>query len=95
MPPAMARQAERLARKENRSMSELMREAFRRYQQPIANADMLNYVRRVAPPDPALTAIRQEAKAKGTDKLTMSQIDREIKAARAERSKKITSRTSK
>jgi hypothetical protein len=29
----MGRQAERLARKENRSLSELMREAFRRYQQ--------------------------------------------------------------
>ncbi len=33
MPPEMGRRAERLARKENRTMSELMREAFRRYQQ--------------------------------------------------------------
>jgi hypothetical protein len=91
----MARQAERLARKENRSMSELMREAFRRYQQPVTDADMLNYVRMIAPANPALTAIRQEAKAKGTDKLTMRQIDREIKAARSEPTKKTTSRTSK
>jgi predicted DNA-binding protein len=33
MPPEMAKQAERLAKKQNRTMSELMREAFRRYQQ--------------------------------------------------------------
>jgi hypothetical protein len=33
MPPEMAEQAERLAKKQNRTMSELMREAFRRYQQ--------------------------------------------------------------
>ncbi len=32
LPPEMAGQAEQLARKENRTMSELMREAFRRYQ---------------------------------------------------------------
>lgn len=32
MPPELAKQAERLAKKENRTMSELMREAFRRYQ---------------------------------------------------------------
>ena len=32
MPPDLAKQAERLAKKENRTMSELMREALRRYQ---------------------------------------------------------------
>ena len=37
MPPDMAKQAERLAKKENRTMSELMREALRRYQQPLVS----------------------------------------------------------
>jgi predicted transcriptional regulator len=32
MPPEMAASAEALAKQENRSMSELMREAFRRYE---------------------------------------------------------------
>ena len=32
MPPEMGRQAEQLAKRESRTMSELMREAFRRYQ---------------------------------------------------------------
>ena len=88
MPPGMAKQAERLAQKENRSMSELMREAFRRYQQPATTVDMREYVRMIAPPHPALRAIREEAKRKGTDKLTMRQIDLEIRAARRERAKK-------
>ena len=67
MPPEMARQAERLAQKENRSMSELMREAFRRYQQPATAVDMREYVRMIAPADPALRAIREEAKRKGCE----------------------------
>ena len=33
MPPALARKAERLAKKESRTMSELMREALCRYDQ--------------------------------------------------------------
>ena len=32
LPPEMARDAEKLAKREKRTMSELMREAFRRYQ---------------------------------------------------------------
>jgi predicted DNA-binding protein len=72
MPPEMAKQAERLARKESRTMSELMREAFRRYQQQEATkpASMVE----------ALALLRAEAKVKGLDKLTK----REINAAVAE-----------
>jgi len=99
MPPAMAKQAERLAQKENRSMSELMREAFRRYQQPAAALsqpmDMREYVRMMAPPDAALRAIREEAKRKGTAKLTMREIDREIRAARRDRARKTTKKSAK
>ena len=47
MPPEMAQQAERLAKKENRTMSELMREAFRRYQQPPAVWDVREYIRQI------------------------------------------------
>ena len=37
MPPAQLRQVERLAKKENRTLSELVREALRRYQQKPAS----------------------------------------------------------
>jgi hypothetical protein len=48
----MGKQAERLAKNENRTMSELMREAFRRYQQP--GPDVREYIRQIAPTPPAL-----------------------------------------
>ena len=38
LPPEMAAEAERLAKEEGRTMSELMREAFRRYRQESAFA---------------------------------------------------------
>src|ERR1051326_9608191 len=43
MPPEMAKRAERLARKENRTMSELVREALRRYEQPMVNFNLREY----------------------------------------------------
>ncbi len=95
MPPEMAKQAVRLAQKENRSMSELMREALRRYQQQVSTVDMREYVRMIAPPASGLSAVREEAKRKGTDKMTLRQIDREIKSARGERSKRATKRPGK
>jgi len=83
MPPDLARQAEALAKKENRTMSELMREALRRYQQPQPILlDMREYIRRLAPTPLAYQAIREDARRKGTDKLTAQQIDREIAAVR-------------
>ena len=88
MPPEMPRQAERLAKKENRTMSELMREAFRRYQQPSAVLDVREYIRRIAPTPPALQAIREEARKNGSDKLTMKQIDAEVAAVRRPQARK-------
>ena len=41
MPPEMGKQAERLAKRESRTMSELMREAFRRYQIEEAQRQLL------------------------------------------------------
>jgi hypothetical protein len=81
MPPDLTRQAEALAKKENRTMSELMREALRRYRQPVV-LDLRDYIRSMAPTPPAYRAIRAEARRKGTHKPTMAQIDREIAAVR-------------
>ena len=82
MPPEMAKQAERLAKKENRTMSELMREALRRYQQPQTVLDVREFIRQIAPTPPALQAIRQEARKNGSHKLTIKQIDAEVSAVR-------------
>jgi prevent-host-death family protein len=46
------------------------------------------YVRLFAKPTPAVAAIRREAKAKGLDRMTLREINREIKLARRELRKK-------
>jgi Ribbon-helix-helix protein, copG family len=88
MPPDLARQAERLAKKENRTMSELMREALRRYQQPPVLLDVRDYIRQIAPTPPALEAIRNDARRKGSDKLSGLQIDREVATVRRQHDRK-------
>jgi Arc/MetJ-type ribon-helix-helix transcriptional regulator len=88
MPPEMARQAELLARKEHRTMSELMREALRRYQQPPAILNLREYIRQIAPTPPAMRAMQEDARRKGTAKLSMAEIDREVAAVRRRHSDK-------
>ena len=95
MPPGLAKQAEALAKKENRTMSELMREALRRYQQQPMPFDLREFIRQLAPTPAAFAAIRAEAKRKGSDKLSMAQIDREVAAVRVEAAKKKTKRPSR
>jgi hypothetical protein len=95
MPPEMARQAERLAKQENRTMSELMREAFRRYRQPSVVLDVREYIRQLAPTPPPYRAIREDARRKGSDKLSMRQIDREVAAVRQRHGKKTNKPSSK
>jgi Arc/MetJ-type ribon-helix-helix transcriptional regulator len=95
MPPEMARQAERLAKKENRTMSELMREALRRYQQPSVVLDVREYIRQLAPTPQPYQAIREDARRKGSDKLSMQQIDREVAAVRQRRDKKTSKHSGK
>jgi Arc/MetJ-type ribon-helix-helix transcriptional regulator len=95
MPPEMARQAERLAKKENRTMSELMREALRRYQQPSVVFDIREYIRQLAPTPPPYQAIGEDARRKGSDKLSMQQIDREVSAVRQRRGKKTSKHSGK
>jgi hypothetical protein len=86
LPPAVKRDMERTAKKENRTLSELIRETWRRYRQPPA-FDVYEFIRRIAPPPPALQAMREEAKRQGTDKLTMAQIQREVRAVRRQHDK--------
>lgn len=81
MPPTQLKQIESLARKENRTRSELVREALRHYLQkqdaPI-NYDLIA----------ALRAVQESAKSAGLDKLTEREIDAEITASRRLRDKK-------
>ena len=82
LPPAQLERAERLARKENRTLSELIREALRHYeqkQQAPVNHDLIA----------ALRALQESAKRAGLDKLTEREIDAEVTAYRGERDKKI------
>ncbi len=91
MPPEMGRQAEQLAKRESRTMSELMREAFRRYQIEQAERRLMSdpmRSKRLAEFRRLLNELREEAKQKGLDKLSMRQIDAEIAAARKTRGKK-------
>ena len=83
LPPEMLKRAKKLAGKENRTMSELIREALRRYEQATNPAE----IRRQAMMEfgRVLAAVREDARHAGTAKLTMRQLDKEIAAGRAER----------
>jgi len=74
MPPDLARKAERLAKKESRTMSELMREALRRYDHPQASPAMSE----------VLALLRAEARVKGLSRMSKRDIDRVIGETRNE-----------
>jgi predicted transcriptional regulator len=81
LPPAQLKRAERLARRENRTLSELVREALRHYeqkQQAPVNHDLIA----------ALRAVQDSARRAGLDRLTEREIDAEVTASRRERDKK-------
>ena len=91
MPPEMGRQAEQLAKRESRTMSELMREAFRRYQIGEAERRLLSDPTRskhLVALRQLVAELRQEAEQKGLDKITMREIEAEIAAVRKSRAKK-------
>ena len=77
LPPKQLKEMERVARRENRTLSELVRETFRRYQEgsqlPTTLAEALGWV-------------REDAKRKGV-RLTQREIDAEIAAVRREPAK--------
>ena len=56
--------------------------------------DIYQLIRQLAPAPLKLRAIRAEAKRKGTDKLTMADIDREVAAVRRQHDKKKTAKQS-
>jgi hypothetical protein len=57
--------------------------------------DVREYIRQLAPTPPAYRAIREDARRRGTDKLTAQQIDREIAAVMRQQAKKSGSRSMK
>ena len=78
LPPLQLKQAEKLARKENRTMSELFREALRQYaqkQESPVNHDLIA----------ALKAVQEEARRAGLDKLSQREINAEVSASRKDR----------
>src|SRR5437879_3136119 len=82
LPPAQLRRAERLAKRENRTLSEVVREALRQYEQkqetPI-NYDLIT----------ALRAVQSGAVRAGLDKLSEPEIDAEVQAFRRQQDKRI------
>jgi Arc/MetJ-type ribon-helix-helix transcriptional regulator len=83
----MLKRARKLAARENRTMSELVREALRRYEQsaqaPSVRQQALVEFQR------AVEAFRVTARRDGLDKLSMSDLNKEINAARKERRKRL------
>ena len=82
----MLRDMEKAAKRENRTLSELVRENFRRAQQQ-QDIDIYQLIRQLAPAPAELEAMWQEAKRNGTDKLTRAEIDREVAAVRRQHDK--------
>jgi Arc/MetJ-type ribon-helix-helix transcriptional regulator len=79
LPPTQLKTAERLARKQNRTMSELFREGLRRLEQeeewrpsPAALAQFGQLVK----------LMRQDAKGAHMDKITEAEIEAEVEAGR-------------
>lgn len=76
---AQYKKVHRLARKEHRTMSELMREALRTYE-----AQLLRRSEVAARFGQALSEARSKSAQDGADSMTMEEIDKEISAARRE-----------
>jgi len=78
--PEQYKIAERLAKKQSRTMSELFREGLRRLEEEDTrrrggiNTDLLA----------ALRAVQEEARRTGLDKMSMREIDAEVQAYRRE-----------
>ncbi len=83
LPPAQLKEAEKLAKKENRTVSELFREALRRYQ----DRDETKPASLAA----ALQLLREDAKRTG---LSMREINAKIAAYRREQHSKNITQTS-
>lgn len=92
LPPQQLREMERTAKKENRTLSELLREAFRRYQREQEDRQMAaDPLRRRALLElkKVVGELRQEASETGLDKMTTRDINAVVTAARRDLEKKI------
>jgi metal-responsive CopG/Arc/MetJ family transcriptional regulator len=81
LPPDQLKDMEKTAKRENRTLSELIRKLFRQYQarqKTPVNFELLAAIR----------AVQTDAVRAGLDKMTMREINAEIAAARRERAKK-------
>jgi Arc/MetJ-type ribon-helix-helix transcriptional regulator len=78
LPPRQLKEMEQVVRRENRTLSELVRESFRRYQQPAPLPTTLAE---------ALGSVREDAKRKGVN-LTQREINAEIAAVRWQQARK-------
>jgi predicted transcriptional regulator len=81
LPPAVKRAMQKTAKKENRTMSELVRETWRHYQlkqRVPVNYDLIA----------ALQGVQDSARRVGLDRLTEREINAEVIAHRRERDKK-------
>ena len=79
LPPSQLRDMERTAKRENRTMSELLQEAYRRYVEIQAQPATLRE---------ALQLVREDARQKGANRLTRKEISAEIAAYRKQQGKK-------
>jgi Arc/MetJ-type ribon-helix-helix transcriptional regulator len=75
LPPAQLKAAERLAKRQHRTMSELFREGLRRLEQE-------DKQRPVQDLRTVIQLIQREARNNGLDNLTMREIDAEVAAVR-------------
>src|SRR5258708_4310061 len=83
LPPSQLKEAERMAKRQNRTMSELFRDAFRTYQeQEGARQYQLQKLKSL------FEETRTEAERNGTASITDEEIDAEIKAYRQEKRQK-------
>jgi prevent-host-death family protein len=62
----------------------------RRGQPSVIIMSVQDYIKNIAPTPPAFQALYADAKRKGTDKLTMRDIDREVASVRRQQNKKTT-----
>ena len=60
----------------------------RRGQPSVIIMGIRDYIKNIAPTPPAYRAIREDARRKGTNKLSMREVDREIAAVRRQRQAK-------
>jgi Arc/MetJ-type ribon-helix-helix transcriptional regulator len=90
LPPAQLREMEKTAKKENRTMSELVRETFRRYQRDEEDrrlaADPVR-AQRLLELKETVTELRKEAVKTGLAKLSDRQITAEVEAYRQQKRK--------